>query len=104
MSQPDEDEHAEAVEEGTLSIEDLARAGDVEALIELAKELREAKDLKGCLACYEAAARLGSADAEHAVGIFLMSDGVVPRDTKRAAQFFRSAADKGCLPARVQVA
>src|SRR5262245_9490103 len=105
MSPPVERPAQEAeAEEEPSTIESLVHAGDVEGLLELAKSYRASRDLKACLACYEAAAGLGSADAEHAVGLFYLSGGLVAKDEKRAAALFRSAADKGHLPAKVYVA
>ncbi len=105
MSRPHEDAATPSADaEGLPSIDELAAAGDTEKLLELAKGYRTTRDLKACLACYEAAAKLGSAEAEHAVGLFLLSGGVVPKDEKQAASLFRSAADKGHLPSRVYVA
>jgi hypothetical protein len=90
--------------EALPTIDELVQAGDSDKLLELAKGYRASRDLKACLACYEAAAKLGSAEAEHAVGLFLLSGGVVAKDEKQAAAMFRSAADKGHLPSRVYVA
>ena len=103
MSRPDE-ELAKPETEGLPSIDDLVEAGDPAPLLELAKGYRASRDLKSCLQCYEAAAKLGSADAQHAVGLFYLSGGVAPKDEKQAAALFRSAADKGHLPSRVYVA
>jgi hypothetical protein len=106
MSPPREDPAPEASSgaEALPTVDELVQAGDTEKLLELAKGYRASRDLKACLACYEAAATLGSAEAEHAVGLFLLSGGVAPKDEKRAAAMFRSAADKGHLPSRVYVA
>jgi hypothetical protein len=106
MSPPREDPRAAgASAAGELpSIEELALAGDVEQLLGLAKSYRAARDLRTCLACYEAAARLGSAEAEHAVGLFCLSGGIAPQDERRAASLFRNAADKGYLPSKVYLA
>ncbi len=98
---------AEAEEDGgeaLPTVDDLVKAGDIAGLLALAKGYRASKELPACLRCYEAAAALGSAEAEHAVGLFLLSGGVVAKDEKRAAAMFRSAADKGHLPSRVYVA
>lgn len=104
MSRPHEDARSEAAEEGLPSIEELVAAGDAPRLLELAKGYRASRDLKACLACYEAASTLGSAEAQHAVALFLLSGGVVAKDEKRAAVLLREAADKGHLPSRVYVA
>ena len=106
MSLPDEERAAAANPEGEglPTIAELVAAGDASRLLELAKGYRASRDLKACLECYEAAATLGNAEAEHAVGLFLLSGGVAPKDEKRAAAMFRSAADKGHLPSRGYVA
>jgi hypothetical protein len=104
MSPPVERPAEEPEAEEPRTIESLVHAGDVDALLELAKSYRASRDLKACLACYEAAAGLGSAEAEHAVGLFCLAGGVVAKDEKKAAGLFRSAADKGHLPAKVYVA
>jgi hypothetical protein len=75
--------------------------GDVDALLALAKEKRAARDMKGCLDAYRAAADLGSAEAEYAVALFLMNGGVVPQDLKEGTMRLRSAAEKGSIPAKV---
>jgi hypothetical protein len=103
MSRPDE-ERAAGEAEAAPTIDDLVLHGDVDALMELAKSYRASKDLKACLTCYEAAAKLGNPEAEHAVGLFYLSGGVAPKDEKKAASYFRSAADRGHLPSRVYVA
>jgi hypothetical protein len=105
MSRPDEERVDDAAgDEAKPTIDDLLLHGDVDSLLELAKSYRASKDLKSCFQCYEAAAKLGSAEAEHAVGQFHLSGGVVPKDEKTAASYLRSAADKGHLPSRVYVA
>lgn len=103
MSRPREDPEPSGAE-ALPSVDDLVQAGDTGKLLELAKSYRASRELKACLGCYEAAAKLGSAEAEHAVGLFLLSGGVVAKDEKQAAAMFRSAADKGHLPSRVYVA
>ena len=62
------------------------------------------RDLTKCLACYREAAALGSAEAEYAVALFLLSGGSVPQDLKEGAARLRSAADKGDLGAKVYLA
>jgi len=91
------------------SIEALRDAGDVDGLLALAKAYRSgtegpARDLAKCLACYRAAAALGSPEAEYAVALFLMSGGPVEQDWKEGATRLRAAAEKGHLGAKVYVA
>lgn len=80
--------------------------GDIDALLELAKTYRAGsaaggRDLPKCLAAYRAAAELGSAEAEYAVALFVLSGGVVPQDLKEGATRLRAAAEKGSIPAKV---
>lgn len=75
--------------------------GDLDALLATAREKRAARDLRGCFEAYQAAADLGSGEAEYAVALFLMSGTVVPQDAKAGATRLRSAAEKGSVPAKV---
>lgn len=96
MSPPDAKPHEEEA-----AADGAAPEGDVDALLALAKEKRAARDMKGCLDAYRAAADLGSAEAEYAVALFLMNGGVVPQDLKEGTMRLRSAAEKGSIPAKV---
>lgn len=85
----------------TTRAEDAAPEGDVDALLAIAKEKRAARDMKGCLEAYRAAAELGSAEASFAVALFSMNGGVVPQDPKEGTMHLRAAAEKGSVPAKV---
>lgn len=106
----EDDEEADAAGEGaTASISELAERGDLEGLLALAKAHRAGtaalpRDLGKCFEAYKAAAALGSAAAEHAVALFLLAGGPVPRDEREAAARLRSAADRGHNPAKVYLA
>jgi len=91
------------------ALAELSEAGDVGAILELARQYRAGtadvpRDLERCLACYQAAADLGSAEAEYAVALFHLSGGVVDQDLKEGAARLRVAADGGYLPAKVYLA
>ena len=65
--------------ESERSIAELAEQGNVDELLTLARTYRAGsaevpRDLKKCFACYEAAAALGSAEAEHGAGLFYLSE------------------------------
>ncbi len=96
MSPPDP-----SPDERSAPVEEAALEGDVDALLAIAKEKRAARDMKGCLDAYRAAADLGSAEAEYAVALFSMNGGVVPQDLKEGTMRLRSAAEKGSVPAKV---
>src|SRR5260221_9863732 len=85
MSEPKADPSvAEESEGGDLdALEALESRGDVDALLEAARAARTAKDLARCLACYEAAARLGSGDAHFAAALFHLGGQAVPQDFKK---------------------
>lgn len=105
----DEAAEPDASEGVALTMAELVQAGDAEGLLALAKAHRAGtdgveKDLAKALACYEAAAKLGSAAGEYSAALFYLNGGVVERDPKEAAQRFRAAADKGYTPAKVYVA
>jgi hypothetical protein len=103
MSEPKPEGAHEA--EGALpeldEIESLEAAGDADALMDLARQKRADKDLAATLRCYEAAARLGHADASYAAALFHMTGGVVPQDLKEGAARLRAAADGGVVAAKV---
>jgi TPR repeat protein len=82
-------------------IESLEAAGDGAALMDLAREKRAEKDLAAALRCYEAAARLGHADASYAAALFHMTGGVVPQDLKEGTARLRAAADGGVVAAKI---
>jgi hypothetical protein len=91
------------------TLEELVAREDVDGLLALAKAHRGGtdgvtKDLKQCLACYAAAAKLGSAEAEYGAALFYLSGGVVAQDLKEGATRLRTAADGGFLPAKVYLA
>jgi hypothetical protein len=93
----------EDLEEGPA---DLEAAGDVEGLLARARAYRAGsppfpRDLRKCFEAYAAAARLGSADAEYAVALFLVNGGPVPQDLKEGATRLRAAAERGSVPAKV---
>jgi hypothetical protein len=92
----------EAAEDADIdAIEAIEARGDVTTLLARAKDARADKDMTTCLACYEAAARLGSGDAHYAAALFYLSGQVVAQDLKRGTTHLRAAAEAGVLPARV---
>jgi len=103
------DEEEAAAPAAPPSIDALRDAGDVEGLLALARAYRSgtegpARDMGQCLACYRAAASLGSPEADYAVALFLMSGGVLEQNLKEGATHLRAAADRGHLGAKVYVA
>jgi hypothetical protein len=95
--------------DGDAGLERLKAAGDVDGIMRLARAYRVGggaieRDLGKCLACYRAAASLGSVDAKYSVALFLLAGGVVPQDVKAGAAELRAAADGGSLPAKVYLA
>ncbi len=90
-------------------IESAKLQGDVEGLLKLAKQLRSGgahgkPDMRACFDAYRAAAELGSAVAQHAVGLFhLNGGGGLERSERDAALSFRAAADQGHLASKVLV-
>ena len=85
------------------TLEQLVAAEDVDGLLALAKAHRAGtdgvpKDLKKCLECYRAAAKLGSAEAEYAAALFHLSGGVVVQDLKEGAARLRVADRRGSRP------
>lgn len=86
--------------------EALEATGDVDGLLALARAYRSGtasggRDMRKCYETYAAAARLGSADAEYAVALFLVNGGPVAQDLKEAATHLRVAAERGSVPAKV---
>jgi len=101
MSDPKRD--VEQEETDLDALEALEARGDVAALLEEAKAARTNKDMRRCLACYEAAARLGSGDANYATALFYLTGQIVPLDVKKGATHLRAAAEAGVLQAKVYV-
>lgn len=86
-----------------------ADAGDIDALLALAREYRSGsesrpRDLRACFDAYQRAADLGSVEAAHAVALFYMSGGVVPQDLKAGAAHLRAAGEAGHVPAKMYLA
>ena len=90
------------------SIESLEAVGDVDALLAAAKAYRSGagvpRDLVACFRAYDAASRLGSAEASYLSALFFLRGGVVPEDPKEALARLRTAADGGSVPAKVYLA
>lgn len=91
------------------SIDELVAREDVEGLMELAAAHRVGtphaeRSLFDALQCYEAASRLGSAEAEYHVGRAHFAGVGVTADPAEGAKRIRSAAQRGELRAKVFVA
>lgn len=90
-------------------ISPLKMQGDVDGLLKLAKQFRsgaagKSRDLAACFEAYRAAGELGSAVAQHAVGLFYLNGGGgIERSERDAALQFRAAADQGHLASKVLV-
>jgi hypothetical protein len=102
---------SEADEQGAVDpfdLDALEEAGEVDALLAAAQALRAGRDvprdLPACFRAYDAATRLGSAEAAYATALFLLRGGVVPQDEKEAVTRLRTAADAGNLSAKVYLA
>lgn len=96
----------EALEGDALDVAAMGARSDVEGLLRLARAYRSGaapggRDMKRCFEAYQAAAALGSGDAEFAVALFHMTGGVVPQDLKEGATRLRAAAERGSVPAKV---
>ena len=106
MSEPKADPSVAEESDGADidTLEALETRGDVEGLLEAARTARTEKDLLRCLACYEAAARLGSGDAHFAAALFHLGGQAVPQDFKKGTSHLRAAAEAGVLNAKVYVA
>jgi hypothetical protein len=115
-SAQEEDEGESAAQAGAARISGpadlispLKMQGDTEGLLKLAKQFRSGaggakRDLAACFEAYRAAAELGSAVAQHAVGLFYLNGGGgIERSERDAALQFRAAADQGHLPSKVLV-
>ncbi len=91
------------------SIDELVAEGDPEKLLELGAAYRVGtpfvdRDHHGALECFEAASRLGSADAEYLAGVAYMDGVGVKADLAEGAKRLRSAAQRGSMRAKVYVA
>lgn len=91
------------------SIDDLVAEGDPEKLLELGAAHRVGtphvpRDHGKALQCFEAASRLGSADAEYLAGVAYMDGVGVKSDLAEGAKRLRSAAQRGSMRAKVYVA
>ena len=105
MSEPrPEPSTAEAEESEIDSLEAMEARGDIEGLLEAARTARTEKDMAKCLACYEAAARLGSGDAHYAAALFHLGGQIVTQDFKKGTSHLRAAAEAGILNAKVYMA
>ena len=86
----------------TLSIDELVANEDVQGLIELGAAHRIGagaieRDAFKAVECFEAASRLGSAEAEYFVGVAFMNGLGVGRDVSTGATRLRSAAQRDRL-------
>ncbi|MCZ7681787.1 MAG: hypothetical protein M5U28_24555 [Sandaracinaceae bacterium] len=91
------------------SIDELVAEGDPEKLLELGAAYRVGtpfvdRDHHSALECFEAASRLGSADAEYLAGVAYMDGVGVKADLAEGAKRLRSAAQRGSMRAKVYVA
>lgn len=91
------------------SIDELVAEGDPERLLELGAAYRVGtpfvdRDHHSALECFEAASRLGSADAEYLAGVAYMDGVGVKADLAEGAKRLRSAAQRGSTRAKVYVA
>ncbi|MBX3271518.1 MAG: sel1 repeat family protein [Sandaracinaceae bacterium] len=111
---PAEQELDEVLEEAhgaarpTQTIDELLANEDVQGLLELGAAYRIGgaveRDAFKAVECFEAASRLGSAEAEYFVGVAHMNALGVTQDLAEGAKRLRSAAQRGSLRARVYVA
>lgn len=104
----EEDVGSDVARTGDDLVDGLAARGDVEGLLQLAKQARAgdggvARDLGRCFAAYRAAASLGNAEAGYATALFLLRGGVVARDVDAGKARLRDAADRGSVSARVHL-
>jgi TPR repeat protein len=91
------------------SIDELVAEGNGDALVELGAAYRigtphTGRDAFKALECFEAASRLGSAEAEYLVGVALMDGRGIAADQPEGAKRLRSAAQRGSLRAKIYVA
>jgi len=91
------------------SIDELVAAEDVEGLLELGAAYRLGagpipRDAFKAVECFEAASRLGHAEAEYFVGVAHMNGLGVAKDLAEGVKRMRSAAQRGSLRAKVYVA
>jgi hypothetical protein len=91
------------------SIDELLAAENATGLIELAAAYRAGtpyvdRDLFKALECFEAASRLGHAEAEYFAGLAYFNGLGIGKDPTEGAKRMRSAAQRGSLRAKVYVA
>jgi hypothetical protein len=91
------------------SIDELVSQGNGDGLMELGAAYRVgtphvARDAFKALECFEAASRLGNADAEYLVGRAMMDGTGIGADHAEGAKRLRSAAQRGSLRAKIYVA
>lgn len=91
------------------SIDELLANEDAPALVELGAAYRVGtpfveRDAFKALECFEAASRLGDADAEYLVGLAYFNGAGIGKDAAEGAKRMRSAAQRGSLRAKVYVA
>ncbi len=91
------------------SIDELSAEGDHETLLALGAAYRTgtppvARDDFKALECFEAASRLGDADATYLTGVAYMDGIGIGADFTEGAKRLRSAAQRGSLEAKVYVA
>ncbi len=91
------------------TIDELVAEGDPEKLLELGAAYRVGtphveRDHFAALECFEAASRLGSADAEYLAGVAFMDGIGIASDLAEGAKRLRSAAQRGSTRAKVYVA
>jgi len=116
-AKPDPSEQAldDALEQSSVfdgpppSIDELLANEDVDGLFELGAAYQRGgstieKDAFKAVECFEAASRLGSAEAEYFVGVAFMNGLGVSKEISEGAKRMRSAAQRGSLRAKVYVA
>jgi hypothetical protein len=91
------------------SIDELVALEDAAGLVELGAAYRAGtphveRDAFKALECFEAASRLGDAEAEYLVGVAYFEGLGIAEDTAEGAKRLRSAAQRGSLRAKVFVA
>jgi len=102
-------EERAAGESPQASIDELVANEDVEGLLELGAAYRLGagpipKDAFKAVECFEAASRLGHAEAEYFVGVAHMNGLGVSKELAEGVKRIRSAAQRGSLRAKVYVA
>lgn len=91
------------------TIDELVAESKGDDLLELGAAYRVgtahvARDAFKALECFEAASRLGNAEAEYLVGVSLMDGRGIAADQNEGAKRLRSAAQRGSLRAKIYVA